>query len=210
MNILHVTCSPRGPDSESIKLSRKIVAFLLKSEPTAVVVNRALGEGSIRHVDANYALSQHSLAAEITQEGTIRQSDELIEELESADVVVIGTPMNNFSVPSVLKAWIDHVVRAGRTFNVTRQGKVGTVRDRPVFIAVASGGRFSGERARQPDFLTPYLKAVLGIIGLHDLTFFTVQGTGLGADVLADAVATTDKALEDYFLAHPLAPQAIV
>ena len=107
------------------------------------------------------------------------QSEELIQELESSDIVVIGTPMHNFTVPSSLKAWIDHIVRVRRTFNVSPEGKVGTLRDRPVFVAISSGGRFSGERARQPDFLTPYLKAILGTIGLHDLTFFSVQGTGL-------------------------------
>ena len=103
------------------------------------------------------------------------RSEELIQELESSDFVVIGTPMHNFTVPSALKAWIDHIVRVRRTFNVTTEGKVGTLRDRPVFVAVSSGGRFSGERARQPDFLTPYLKAILGTIGLHDLTFFSVR-----------------------------------
>ena len=109
-------------------------------------------------------------SADISQEGSIARSEELIAELESSDFVVIGTPMHNFTVPSALKAWIDHVVRVRRTFNVTKEGKVGRLRDRPVFVAVSSGGRFSGERARQPDFLTPYLKAVLGTIGLHDLT----------------------------------------
>jgi FMN-dependent NADH-azoreductase len=107
--------------------------------------------------------------------------------------------VNNFTVPSTLKAWIDHVVRVRWTFNVTPQGKVGTLRDRPVFIAWASGGRFSGEGARQPDFFTPYLKAVLGIIGLHDLTFFCVQGTVFGAEAVAAATARTDEALQDYF-----------
>ena len=126
-------------------------------------------------------------------------SDELIRELESSDIVVIGTPMHNLMVPSTLKAWIDHVVRARRTFNITAAGKVGTLRDRPVFIAIAAGGRFSGERARQPDFLTPYLKAILGIIGLHDLTFFSVQGTGATADVVAETRGRTDQALEEYF-----------
>jgi hypothetical protein len=71
---------------------------------------------------------------------------------EFADVVVIGTPMHNLTVPAALKAWIDHVVRARRTFTISAAGKVGTLRDRPVFVAIASGGRFSGERARQPDF----------------------------------------------------------
>jgi FMN-dependent NADH-azoreductase len=164
-----------------------------------MLVNRAIGGGTISHVDANYALSQHSPAADISQEGSISRSEALIRELESSDFVVIGTPMHNFTVPSALKAWIDHVVRAGRTFHVTTEGKVGTLRDRPVFVAISSGGRFSGERARQPDFLTPYLKAVLGIVGLHDLTFFSVQGTGSGPDAVAEARTRTDQALQEYF-----------
>ena len=77
---------------------------------------------------------------------------------------------------------------------------MGTLRDRPVFVAVSSGGRFSGERARQPDFLTPYLKAILGTIGLHDLTFFSVEGSALGPDALAEARAKADQALQEFFL----------
>jgi FMN-dependent NADH-azoreductase len=83
---------------------------------------------------------------------------------------------------------------------VTAQGKVGALHDRPVFVAVSSGGRFSGERTHQPDFLTPYLKAILGSIGLHDLTFFSVEGSALGADALAIARATTDQAIQEFFL----------
>ena len=170
--ILHVSCSPRGQAAESHRLAQKIIGFLLQKEPTAVLVNRVIGGGAISHVDEDYAISQQS-SEDISQEGSIARSEELIAEIESSDFVVIGTPMHNFTVPSALKAWIDHVVRARRTFNVTKEGKVGRLRDRPVFVAVSSGGRFSGERARQPDFLTPYLKAVLGTIGLHDLTFFS-------------------------------------
>jgi FMN-dependent NADH-azoreductase len=107
--------------------------------------------------------------------------------------------MHNLSVPSALKAWIDHVVRARRTFHMSREGKVGTLRDRPVFIGVSSGGRFSGEHARQPDFLTPYLKLILGTIGLHDLTFFSVEGTGAGPDAVAEARALADRTVQEYF-----------
>jgi FMN-dependent NADH-azoreductase len=82
---------------------------------------------------------------------------------------------------------------------VGSEGKVGTLRDRPVFVAVSSGGRFSGEHARQPDFLTPYLKVILGTIGLHDLTFFSVEGTGASPDVVVQTRARTDQALHDYF-----------
>lgn len=198
MKILHVTCSPRGPASESYRLSQSIMGFLLRSDPTATVVNRIIGSSAMPPVDEDYAISQQE-AADVSQDGSAAVSEELIRELESADVVVIGTPLHNYTVPSALKLWIDHIVRVRWTFNVTPQGKVGTLRDRPVFVAVSSGGRFSGDRARQPDFLTPYLKAILGMIGLHDLTFFSVEGTAFGPDALAETRARTDRALREYF-----------
>jgi FMN-dependent NADH-azoreductase len=203
MKILHVSCSPRGQASESYRIAQKIIGFLLKSEPTAVLINRVIGGGSLSHIDENYAAALGTTlqaSTPISQEGSISQSEDLIQELESADFVVIGTPMHNFTVPSSLKAWIDHIVRVRRTFNVIREGKVGTLRNRPVFVAVSSGGRYSGERVRQPDFLTPYLKAILGTIGLHDLTFFSVEGTALGPDAVVEARAKTDRALQEHFL----------
>jgi len=199
MEILHVICSPRGRAAESYRLSRKIIDLLLRSEPAATVVDRVIGEGLMPHIDAGYALAQHSPMARVPHEGAIARSEALIRELERSDVVVIGTPMHNLTVPSALKAWIDHVVRARRTFHVTREGKLGTLRDRPVFVAVSSGGIFSGERARQPDYLTAYLKTILGSIGLRDLTFFSVEGTGYGPDAVAEARDRTDRALQAHF-----------
>jgi FMN-dependent NADH-azoreductase len=202
MKILHVSCSPRGQASECYRLSQKIIEFLLKSEPTAILIKRVIGSGAISHIDESHAtaLGGTQLSfAEILQSGTLSQSEELIQELESSDFVVIGTPMHNFTVPSTLKAWIDHVVRVRRTFNVTAEGKVGVLRDRPVFVAVSSGGRYSGEHARQPDFLTPYLKAILATIGLHDLTFFSIEGTGAGPDAMAGIRTKTDQAVQNYF-----------
>jgi len=198
MKILHVSCSPRGDAAESYRLSSRIVELLRQREPTAVITNRVIGDGTIPHVDMNYAISQASLY-DVSQEGSMALSDVLVQELENADVVVIGTPMHNLTVPSALKAWLDHVVRARRTFDITAAGKVGTLRDRPVYIAVASGGRFSGERARQPDFLTPYLTTILAMIGLHDLTFFTVQGTAAPAETVAETRIATEFALQDHF-----------
>jgi FMN-dependent NADH-azoreductase len=196
--ILFVSCSPRGRAAESHRLAQRIIGHLLEGQPDAIVMERMIGWGTIEHVDENYAIAQ-AWSSDPSPSGSISVSEELIQELESADVLVIGTPMHNFTVPSVLKAWIDHVVRVRRTFNVTPGGKVGLLRDRPILVAVASGGRFSGERARQPDFLTPYLKAVLGIIGLRDLTFFSVQGTGSGPDAIAEARARADQAMREHF-----------
>jgi FMN-dependent NADH-azoreductase len=202
MKILHLDCSPRGQAAESYRISQQIIGFLLEREPAALVVRRIVGAGAISHIDASYATAlgaTESSSAEITPSGSMSRSEELIVELESSDVVVIGTPMHNFTVPSALKAWIDHVVRVRRTFNITAEGYVGTLRDRPVFIAVSSGGRYSGTRTRQPDFLTPYLRAVLGTIGLHDLTFFAVEGSAGGPEAVAEARTRTDQALQEYF-----------
>jgi FMN-dependent NADH-azoreductase len=198
MKILHLSCSPRGEAAESYRLSHKIVGFLLKSDPAAIVVSRMIGDGSVQHVDENYAISQHS-TADVSEEGTAATSAQLIRELDSCDVVVIGTPMHNYTVPSALKAWIDHVARVRWTFNVGREGKVGLLRDRPVYVAVASGGRFSGEGPHQPDFLTPYLKTIFGMIGLHDLTFFSVQGSAFGPEAVTATRMKTEQALQQHF-----------
>ncbi|MCP3391605.1 NAD(P)H-dependent oxidoreductase [Bradyrhizobium sp. CCGB12] len=214
MKILHITCSPRGQVSESYRLSQKIIGHLRKSDPAALLVNRVIGGGAIPHIDESYAsalgATQQS-PAETFPEGSMSLSEQLIQELEDSDIVVIATPMHNFTVPSALKAWIDHVVRVRRTFTVTTAGKVARLRDRPVFVAVSSGGRYSDEHPRQPDFLTPYLKAVLGTIGLQNLTFFSVEGAAPGSNAAARARTRTDRALQEHFSSFsPLSPRTEV
>ncbi|WP_454718947.1 FMN-dependent NADH-azoreductase [Caulobacter segnis] len=196
--ILHLSFSPRGLAAESHRLSQRIVDHLMDRHPKALVVQRLMGDETVPPIDAAYATSQ-SGAEDVSQEGSMARSEALIRALEQADTVVIGTPMHNMTVPASLKWWIDHVVRARKSFNVTPAGKVGLLSDRPVFIAMSSGGRFTGERARQPDFLTPYLRAVLGTIGLCDLTFFSIQGTGAGAEAVSKAWVTVESELARHF-----------
>ena len=209
MNILHVACSPKGPAAESTKLSRRIVDLLLEIDPDAAIVERAIGEIPVPHVDANYAAAQHSPTAEVGSHGSIALSETLIRELEAADAVVIGTPMHNLAVPSTLKAWIDHVVRAGRTFDMSPNGKAGTLKDRPVFVAVSSGGFFSGERARQPDYLTPYLRLVLATIGLKDVTFFSVEGTARDPASVAEAREAAELKARAFLASFALTPARV-
>jgi FMN-dependent NADH-azoreductase len=202
MKILHISCSPRGRASESYRLSTQIIGYLRQKEPTALLVDRFIGGGGLVHMDDDHAFAlgaPQPTPAELTLTGSIAQSEVLIAELESADFVVIGTPMHNFTVAAGLKTWIDHIVRIRRTFKAAAGGRMGMLRDRPVFIAVSSGGIYSGPHARQPDFLTPYLKAVLGMVGLHDTQFFSVEGTAFGQDALEEARAKTAQALDSYF-----------
>jgi FMN-dependent NADH-azoreductase len=164
----------------------------------ATVLDRALGGRPLSFIDEDYATSQQG-DVDVSQQGSMAESETLIGELEHADYVVIGTPMHNFTAPAALRLWIDLVVRARRTFEVTRMGKVGKLRDRPVFVAISSGGVFSGARARQPDFLTPYLKAVLGVAGLQDVAFFSIQGTAYGPDAVAERRADVEAELKLHF-----------
>jgi FMN-dependent NADH-azoreductase len=176
-NILHIDCSPRK-ESHSRQLSGAIVKRILEVAPGASISRRDFAAVPLPHAAPDYATTLSSpatLAAPL--KGSLDLSEMLIQEVEAADVIVIGTPMHNLTVPSVLKAWIDQILRAGRTFKSTPAGKVGMLRDRPVFIGIASGGVFTGDRANQPDFLTPYLAAVLGSIGLKTLQFLPVQAT---------------------------------
>ena len=188
MKILHISASPKKEASNSWWLSQQLVGHLMQRTRHAAVTVRDLYADAIAHVDDAYAEALGSPGAgteESAAGGTLGISEQLIRELEAADCVVIGTPMHNYTVPSALKAWIDHVVRVRRTFAITPDGKAGLLRDKPVYVGIVSGGRFSGPAARQADFLTPYLKAVLGTIGLHDLRFYSMEGLAQGADAVA-------------------------
>ncbi|MGH8083500.1 MAG: FMN-dependent NADH-azoreductase, partial [Lysobacter sp.] len=194
---LRISCSPHGPASESYRLSQSIVEHLLRRDPAATLIDRALGDGAIPPIDEDYAASQRSLE-DLSHDGTAAQSEALIRELERADIVVIATPVHNYTVPAALKTWIDHIARVRRTFDLSPQGKIALLHDRPVYIAVSAGGRYSGERARQPDFLTPYLKAILGMIGLNDLRFFSVEGTAFGPEAVAEARLKAGRTLDEH------------
>ncbi|MES2186254.1 MAG: NAD(P)H-dependent oxidoreductase [Pseudomonadota bacterium] len=203
MAILHITCSARGVLSFSGRLSALIVERLAGNDPTARVTLRALGSAPPPHADGAYAQALAGRPAEATAGGSLALSDQLIAEVEAADAIVIGTPMHNYTVPSCLKAWIDHVVRIGRSFSASAAGKQGLLPDRPVYIAVASGGLYQGQDASalQPDFLTPYLRAALGTIGLKSLHFLPLQGTVRSEEAVAGAWREAVAAL-DLLMAH--------
>lgn len=209
MKILYITCSPQGDASESTHLAQSIVSRLALRAGAIDVQHLDLGSNGSAGLDAAYA---HALgtpgATSALVSDALAQSDRWIAQLEAADAVVIGTPMHNFTLPATLKNWIDQVVRIGRTFRATPDGKIGMLGDRPVFVAIASGGTFSGAGQRQPDFLTGYLRAILATIGLHNLTFFSVEGTVFGAEALALSRQRAAAAIETHFSRASLAAPA--
>jgi FMN-dependent NADH-azoreductase len=184
MSILYIEVSPRGAESWSRRFGEELLVRLERRYPTAKVVRRDLAANPPPAIDAAFATAILRRPEEwnAADRDVLGYSEQVIGELEAADVVVIATPMNNYTVPATLKTWIDHVVRIRRTFVGTPQGKVGLLRDRPTYIVTVAGGYHVGDDALQPDFLTPYLRAILATIGIHDVRFLTLQGLTRGPD----------------------------
>lgn len=183
-NVLLVHASLFGEKSESLALARTF----LSRYPHRQLVERALAPANVPHLDAETFTAMRLPAAELSaaQKAQVALSDELIAELEAADTIVLAVPMYNFSIPSTLKAWIDHIARAGRTFRYGEQGPEGLLKGKKVFIFVSRGGIYSADSpAAVMNFQEPYLRAVLRFVGLDDVTFVAVEGIGLGAEAAA-------------------------
>ncbi|MEJ2766270.1 NAD(P)H-dependent oxidoreductase [Photobacterium sp. MCCC 1A19761] len=175
MNILLVNSSPRQHQSCTYLLAQTIIQQLSKESAVEVTETDAT---KLPHLDADYSMAVCSPGLMHDESnGSLALSNQLISELINADFVIIASPMHNYSLPSALKSWVDHVVRAGRTFNISPTGKHGVLNDKPVYVLVSSGGRFSGKEAYQADFFTPYMKEVMTTIGLKNIQFFTIEGT---------------------------------
>ena len=129
------------------------------------------------------------------QQAEAARSDALIAEFLAADVLVIGAPMYNFGVPSQLKAWIDRVAVAGRTFKYTETGPVGLAGGKKVYVVSARGGVYSNEQGQQMDFQEDYLKTVLGFLGITDVSFVRAEGVAMGPDAKAAALAAAEAAI---------------
>jgi FMN-dependent NADH-azoreductase len=204
--ILYLTCSPKGRAAFSRRVADELLARLVEADPGALVVDRDLATNPPPLPDA--AFSAAVLGAAPDDAPGFATSEILIGELERCDTLVIATPMHNYGVPAVLKAWIDQVVRIRRTFRSTPAGKVGILRDRPVFVVVASGGWFTGPSPAgtpaQPDFLTPYLRAALGTIGLTDLAFITLEGLTRGVEPAERALASARARLGQLVPSRPM------
>lgn len=164
--LLHVAASPRGEASVSRRVAAKLISAIGAQRPDLDVVLRDLAASPLPHIDAAFARAT-VLAEEDRQDDDRRAlslSERLIAELETTELLVISTPMHNFTVPSALKAWLDHVLRPDRTFRRTSQGKVGLLANRPAFVVVGCGGSFDGDA--QLDFAAPYLRYALGTLGI--------------------------------------------
>ncbi len=196
--LLHIDASPRGDYSLSRRLSAAFAAQWKQVHPDGKIIRRDLPTSDLTFVDLDWiagafsAPDQHSEASK----KALAISDLLIAELLQADTIVIGTPMYNFTVPAVLKAWVDHIVRAGKTFAVGETGLKGLVTGKRVVVSVAAGANYESGFMKTMDFVSPYLKAIFGFIGITEVT---VEFAGGGNDV------TYGKVSKEEFLAPHIA-----
>jgi len=191
--ILQILVSPR-PGSFSRQVARAVTARIATRRPGAAIIERDLAADPPPHPEV--MLYEAILSPTPDADPRFALSERLIAELEAADYVVIGTPMNNFTVPSTLKAWIDHIVRIRRSFRSTPQGKIGMLRDRPLIVVSAHGGYCGDVPPGQPDFLTPYLRAIFTTIGIHTLEFVRLEGLSRGPEAVARALDHAESWLE--------------
>jgi FMN-dependent NADH-azoreductase len=196
-SVLVINSSVLGDASVSNVLVEDAVRRLLEANPGATVVHRDLGAVPIPHlITANVAgvRGEPMTEAELTARAL---SDELIAELRAADSVVIGAPMYNFSIPTGLRAWFDYVLRPGVTFSYSEAGPRGLLTAKRVIVIESRGGLYSEGPAQAMDFQEPYLRTLLGFIGLTDVTFIRAEKIGFGPDAREAALATAKQAIAE-------------
>lgn len=185
LKILEVQASARGAGSISRELTTDLIAALEDRHGKADITLRDLAQGlpfvDEAWVGANFTPDEDRTS---THRQILSRSDDLVAELQAADVIVIGAPIYNFSVPAVLKAWIDMIARARLTFRYTETGVEGLLKGKKVYVVVPSGGVPLGSPM---DFATPYLRHALGFVGITDIEFIGAQGADRGNDEALDS-----------------------
>ena len=177
-NILHIISSIQGKESYSVKLGLAIVEKIRDKYPGSTLEELNLVDIEIPHLNPavlrTFFIPEDLLTTD--EKESIRFSNQVVKQLLTADIIVIGAPLYNFTIHTSLKAWIDHITRAGITFGYGENGPVGLVTGKKVYVAMSSGGVYSEGPGKVNDFVAPYLKAFLGFLGMTDLEVFRAEG----------------------------------
>jgi FMN-dependent NADH-azoreductase len=192
--ILVIDSAITGENSVSKELVREAVAALTASRP-ARVIHRDLGRDPVPHLTEETVAGVRGTPVTEPEKEARAISDALIAELREAGTIVIGAPMYNFSVPTGLRAWFDHVLRAGETFRYTEAGPKGLLAGKRVIVVESRGGLYSEGPGRAADFQEPYLRHLLGFIGLTDVTFVRAERISFGPEARAEAIAAATRTL---------------
>ncbi len=201
-SILLLTSSPRA-ESLSTTIASDLAGKLKAQQSGSVVVRRDLAANPLPHIDDLFTAAIRKPAdARTAQEAeAVKTSDSLVDELLAAETIVIGTGLINFGIYSSLKTWIDNVARAGRTFTYTENGPVGLATGKKVYVVLASGGVYSQGPAAPMNHAVPYLKSVLGFLGITDVETIYVEGLAFGPEAAEKAIGAAKARAEEIALA---------
>jgi FMN-dependent NADH-azoreductase len=187
--VLVLTSSALGEASVSNQLVHDAVAQLRLQDPARQVITRDLGSSPIPHLNLDSATAIRGAEPANAEQAAARAlSDELIDELRAADTIVIGAPMYNFGMASTLKAWFDHVLRAGVTFGYSEAGPEGLLTGKRAIVVVTRGGLYSEGPAQVMDSQEPHLRSLLGFIGITDVTFVRAEKLAFGPEAREQAI----------------------
>lgn len=196
MKLLHIDSSPLGAQSVSRELTRRVAAQWQANNPGTTVEYLDLAANAPTHLDIDSLGFRLGLDADSLTDAQKRENavtERLLRQFLEADVVVVGAPMYNFSIPSQLKAWIDRVAQAGRTFKYTETGPVGLAGGKTVIVVSSRGGAYAGNPALAfLDHQESYLKALFGFFGITDVRFVRAEGVAMGDAAKAQGLASAE------------------
>ncbi len=192
--LLQLNSSLYAGDGQSSRIASQFVALWRASNPGATVLVRDLAREPVPHLDAERfaAFLAGEEARDASQQAVVAYSDMLIGELQRADVIVLGLPMYNFGLPSTLKAYFDHVARAGITFRYTDKGPVGLLTGKQAYVFAARGGQYAGTPS---DTQTPYVRDFLRFLGIDEVEFVYAEGLASGDASRQAALAQAQSAI---------------
>jgi FMN-dependent NADH-azoreductase len=195
-NILILDSAATGDASISRKLTDALAGKLAR-RPGALVVRRDVGSDPIPHLDGKTTAAIRGAEATTAKaREAVALSDRLVAEVKAADILVIGAPMYNFGMPSTLKAWFDHVLRAGITFRYSKAGPEGLVKGKKAIVIETRGGLYSSGPAAAMDSQEPHLRTMLGFMGIDDITFVRAEKLGFGPEAVDAAIAAATAELD--------------
>ncbi|AUW42025.1 FMN-dependent NADH-azoreductase [Rhizobium leguminosarum] len=201
-SILLLTSSPRA-ESLSTPIAVDLAEKLKSQNPGSVIVRRDLAANPLPHIDDLFtgAIRKPPEARNAEETVAVETSDKLVSELLAADTIVISTGLINFNIYSSLKTWIDNVARAGLTFKYTESGPVGLATGKKVYVVLASGGVYSQGPAAPLNHAVPYLKSVLGFLGISDIETIYVEGLAFGPEAAEKAIDAAKSRVQEIALA---------
>jgi len=204
MTLLQIQSSILASDGQSSRLAARFVAEFQRTHPGAEVIVRDVGREPVPHLTAERFQAFLAKPAERTaaQREVAAYSDALIDELRRADVIVLGLPLYNFGVPSSLKAYFDHVARAGETFRYTEKGPEGLLKGKKAYVFAARGGKYAGTPL---DTQTGYVRDFLRFLGIDDVEFVYDEGLAMGPAPRDEALAQANAAIDALVAPLPLA-----